>query len=115
MRRQHAKGAIDVVAEARIHWRLNSHLINGKASGGPYGVRKLSLRLLKRTPGRIEVVLTRNQRREHFEAQPIRRFKFRMNKRARAPVLSARLVVSRGARAMADDIAGRNALVVCAR
>ena len=73
MRRQHAKGAVHVVAEAGIHGRLNSHLINGKASRRPYGFRKLSLRFFKRTPGRIEVVLTRDQRREHFEPQPVRR------------------------------------------
>ena len=33
----------------------------------------------------------------------------------RAPVLSARFVVRRGARAMAAEIAGRNTFVVCAR
>ena len=62
MRRQHAKRAIHVVAEPRIHGRFDSHLINGKADRRLYGSVKLGLRRFERIPRGIEVVLTRNQR-----------------------------------------------------
>jgi hypothetical protein len=42
VRRQHAKRAIHVVAEAGIHRRLNLHLVDGQASRGPYGFCELS-------------------------------------------------------------------------
>src|SRR5580693_10499840 len=41
--------------------------------------------------------------------------KFRMSNRVRTPVVSARFVPRRGARAIAADMAGTNAFVVCAR
>ena len=115
VRGQHTKCAIDVVAEASIDRRFDLHLVNRKASCGFNGLRQLDLRLQEGIPRSIKVTLTRNQRSEHFEPKPVWWLQITDEQPVSAPVRNARLVVRRGARAMASDIAGRNALVVWAK
>ena len=71
VRRKHAKCAVNVIAKTSIHRGFYPHLINRKANGGLYGLRKLSLRLFKRCPCGIEVVLTRNKGRKDFKPQQV--------------------------------------------
>jgi hypothetical protein len=70
---EHAECAVNVMAYARVHGRLDFYSVNGEPGCSIYGVQELRLRLQKGTPSGIEILVLWSQLGKCLEPKTIGR------------------------------------------